>query len=74
MALWNAVTATTQDEAKGALALLGKRCHVLWVLRLVFEAAIQKGLAAANVPGDSPGPSSQSRLGSLRNQINWRRA
>src|SRR5262245_24107586 len=30
--------------------------------------------AAAMVAGDSPGPSSHTRLGSLRNQINWRRA
>src|SRR5262245_5396979 len=31
-------------------------------------------VTAAIVVADSPGPSNQTRLGSLRNQINWRRA
>src|SRR5206468_7300985 len=34
----------------------------------------RRRIAAAIVVRASPGPSSQTRLGSLRNQINWRRA
>ena len=62
----------------GALGRLGREHVALARFELFADVHVKcpsrRRVTAAIVAGDSPGPSNHRRLGSLRNQINWRRA